>query len=166
MGLPYSKEIHSAFEQVTPLVAAGFEVLQTTKDIAILLAVIQVVTVITLILILLALLALLFTVNPDLVREREQLVTPAMQWLASWVFKYGGPAKTLLKITFVAGGLLSGYAVWQGLATGHSEPMSEEDESDETDGKADEDKAKDKGKEGNNSDEKDSKNGKDGSKKK
>ncbi|KIX98673.1 uncharacterized protein Z520_05974 [Fonsecaea multimorphosa CBS 102226] len=163
MGLPYSKEIHSAFEQVTPLVAAGFEVLQTTKDIAILLAVIQVVTVITLILILVALLALLCTVNPDLVKEREQLVTPAMQWLASWIFKYGGPAKTLLKITFVSGGLLFGYAVWQGLVTGHSEPTSGEDQSEDTEGKADEEKAEDKGKDTSNGDEK---NGKDGNKKK
>ncbi|OAP61665.1 hypothetical protein AYL99_03868 [Fonsecaea erecta] len=163
MGLPYSKEIHSAFDQVTPLVAAGFEVLQTTKDIAILLAIIQVVTVITLILILLALLALLLTVNPDLAREREQLVTPAMRWLASWVFKYGAPAKTLLKITFVTGGLVSGYAVWQGLATGHSEPTGDENKSEETEEKAEEDKAKGKAKDGDNTDEK---NGKEGNKKK
>lgn len=42
MGIPYSKQIHSAFDQVTPLVAAGFEVLKTTKNIAILLACLQV----------------------------------------------------------------------------------------------------------------------------
>lgn len=42
MGLPYSKQIHSAFDQVTPLVAAGFEVLRTTKNIAIFLACLQV----------------------------------------------------------------------------------------------------------------------------
>ncbi|OAL38108.1 hypothetical protein AYO20_02560 [Fonsecaea nubica] len=166
MGLPYSKEIHSAFEQVTPLVAAGFEVLQTTKDIAILLAVIQVVTVITLLLILLALLALLCTVNPDLDREREQLVTPAMQWLASWVLKYGGPAKTLLKIVFGVGVLVSGYAVWQALVTGHTEPKSDEDQSEEAEGKTDDDQTKDQGKDAKDTNEKEAKNGKDGTKKK
>ncbi|KIW99319.1 uncharacterized protein Z519_00982 [Cladophialophora bantiana CBS 173.52] len=169
MGLPYSKEIHSAFEQVTPLVAAGFKVLQTTKDIAILLAVIQVVTVITLLLILLALIALLFTVNPDLVREREQLVTPAMKWLASWVFKYGRPAKIFLKITFAIGVVVFGYAVWEALVTGHNEPESDEAQPEETEGKADDKQDNGKAKDGGNAngkDMKDSKNGKDGTKKK
>lgn len=66
MGLPYSKQINAAFEQVTPLVAAGFKVLRTTRDISILLAVIQVLTVLLLFLILLGLIALLYCVNPDL----------------------------------------------------------------------------------------------------
>jgi hypothetical protein len=66
MGIPYSRQINAAFEQVTPLVAAGFKVLQTTRDISIILAVIQVLTVVFLFLILLALFALLYTVNPDL----------------------------------------------------------------------------------------------------
>lgn len=66
MGIPYSREINAAFEQVTPLVAAGYKVLRTTKNISIILAIIQVLTVIFLGLILLALAALLYTVNPDL----------------------------------------------------------------------------------------------------
>ena len=82
MGLPYSKQIHAAFDQVTPLVAAGFQVLQTTKNISILLAVIQVLTVIFLAMILTAMLGLLITMNPDMERERQELVTPIMKWLA------------------------------------------------------------------------------------
>lgn len=66
MGIPYSREINAAFEQVTPLVAAGFQVLRTTKNISIILAIIQVLTVLLLGLILFALIALLYTVNPDL----------------------------------------------------------------------------------------------------
>ena len=66
MGIPYSREINAAFEQVTPLVAAGYKVLRTTKNISIILAIIQVLTVLFLGLILLALIALLYTVNPDL----------------------------------------------------------------------------------------------------
>lgn len=84
MGIPYSRQIHAAFDQVTPLVAAGFEVLQTTKNISILLAAIQVITVIILALILLTMLALLITVNPDLQAERAALVTPVVRWCACW----------------------------------------------------------------------------------
>ena len=66
MGIPYSREINAAFEQVTPLVAAGFKVLKTTKNISILLAVIQVLTVIFLAMILMVLLGIAYAVNPDL----------------------------------------------------------------------------------------------------
>ena len=66
MGIPYSREINAAFEQVTPLVAAGFKVLRTTKNISIILAIIQVLTVLLLGLILFALIVLIYTVNPDL----------------------------------------------------------------------------------------------------
>lgn len=66
MGIPYSREINAAFEQVTPLVAAGFKVLRTTKNISIILAIIQVLTVLFLGLILLALIVLIYSVNPDL----------------------------------------------------------------------------------------------------
>ena len=66
MGIPYSREINAAFEQVTPLVAAGYKVLQTTKNISILLAVIQVLTVVLLFLVFAALIALMYCVNPDL----------------------------------------------------------------------------------------------------
>lgn len=79
MRLPYSKQINAAFDQVTPLVAAGYEVLQTTKNISILLAAIQVLTVLLLGLILLTLLALLISINPDLDRERQTLITPALK---------------------------------------------------------------------------------------
>jgi hypothetical protein len=66
MGIPYSRQINAAFEEVTPLVAAGFKVLRTTRNISILLAIIQVLTVFLLFLILLGLVALLYCVNPDL----------------------------------------------------------------------------------------------------
>jgi hypothetical protein len=66
MGLPYSRQINAAFEEVTPLVAAGFKVLRTTRNISILLAVIQVLTVWFLFLILIGIVALLYCVNPDL----------------------------------------------------------------------------------------------------
>lgn len=66
MGIPYSRQINAAFEQVTPLVAAGFTVLRTTRDISILLAIIQVLTVLFLALIFFTLILLLYCVNPDL----------------------------------------------------------------------------------------------------
>jgi dolichol kinase len=84
MGIPYSRQIHAAFDQVTPLVAAGFEVLQTTKNISILLAAIQVITVVILAMILLTMLALLITMNPDLEAERAAIVTPVVKWFACW----------------------------------------------------------------------------------
>lgn len=82
MGIPYSREINAAFEQVTPLVAAGFKVLRTIKDIAILLAFIQVLTVLLLGLNLFVLLAIVYSVNPDLEQERKILVTPLFKWLS------------------------------------------------------------------------------------
>lgn len=90
MGIPYSREINAAFEQVTPLVAAGFEVLQTTKNISILLAAIQVLTVILLGFILAALIGVLICIDPDLREEKQALVTPAVNWVASWVMKARG----------------------------------------------------------------------------
>jgi hypothetical protein len=66
MGIPYSRQINAAFEEVTPLVAAGFKVLRTTRDVAIILATIQILTVFLLGLILVALFALLYSVNPNL----------------------------------------------------------------------------------------------------
>jgi hypothetical protein len=131
MGVPYSTQIDAAFDQVTPLVSTGFDVLQTTKNIAILLAYIQILTVVLLSLILFALLGLLFTMNPDLEKERQQLVTPVMRWLASWVFMYGRAAKWLLKgfVVSIAG---FGLFLWQGSAVGASVPKSDEGGSDET----------------------------------
>jgi hypothetical protein len=112
MGMPYSKQVHAAFDQVTPLVAAGFEVLKTTKNIAILLAVIQVLVAIVLILTLLAILALIYSVNPDLEAERQALVTPVMQWIASWLIEYGNIVGWFLKVLIVlcTGGL--GAFIW------------------------------------------------------
>ncbi|KAF2179502.1 hypothetical protein K469DRAFT_716292 [Zopfia rhizophila CBS 207.26] len=82
MGIPYSREINAAFEQVTPLVAAGFKVLQTTKNISILLAAIQVLTVLLLALILVVLVGVLYSINPDLETERKEIVTPVLLRLA------------------------------------------------------------------------------------
>ena len=94
MGVPYSKEINQAFgqanlafDQVTPLVAAGSKVLQATKYIIFLLGAIQVLTAIFLGLILITLLALIITVNPDLEYERQALVTPVVRWLAHLVMQ-------------------------------------------------------------------------------
>ncbi|RVX74848.1 hypothetical protein B0A52_01125 [Exophiala mesophila] len=128
MGIPYSREINQAFEQVTPLVAAGFEVLQTTKNIAILLACIQVLTVILLGLILLALLALVCAVNPDLEQEREELVTPAVKWLASWLLAYGTAAKWLLRVFFLTLVLACTVFAWQSFMAGASAPADAEGE--------------------------------------
>lgn len=112
MGLPYSKQLNYAFDQVTPLVAAGFRVLETTRDIGILVALIQVLTCLLLGLILAALLALLITVNPDLELERQAIVTPTMKWLASWVAYR--EERRWLEITFVVilGGVVIG--AWAG----------------------------------------------------
>ncbi|KAL2444401.1 hypothetical protein ABEF95_016530 [Exophiala dermatitidis] len=140
MGIPYSKEINAAFEQVTPLVAAGYEVLRTTKDIAILLACIQVLTVVLLFLILMALLGLLLSVNPDLVDERQQLVTPALQWLASSVLAFGGVAKGLLYAFLGAASIGYGMFLWQGYVTGTTLPASDEEESEDSPEQSDKDK--------------------------
>ena len=147
MGIPYSTQINAAFDQVTPLVAAALyvnlpfpsprpiltsplssEVLQTTKNIALLLAFIQVATLVVLILMLFALLGLLFTVNPDLERERQELVTPVMHWLASWVFKYGRAANWVLKFLIVVAFAGCGVFFWQGSAAGTRVDMLEEEE--------------------------------------
>ena len=107
MGIPYSKEINKAFDelnkaygQVTPLVEAAYEVLETTKNISLLLACIQVLTVILLALILLAMVGLLITMNPDLEEERREFVTPVARWLAGWadVGKVGVGAATVFAL--------------------------------------------------------------------
>ncbi|CAN9254429.1 unnamed protein product [Alternaria alternata] len=127
MGIPYSRQINAAFEQVTPLVAAGFKVLRTTRDISILLAVIQVLTVFLLGLILIALVVLLYCVNPDLeVRlhlddacntpfdtdvyqeERQAIITPWLRYFAG--ITLWSVLRTLLSLLAVAG--LAGAATW------------------------------------------------------
>ncbi|KAF2633089.1 hypothetical protein BU25DRAFT_406345 [Macroventuria anomochaeta] len=109
MGIPYSREINAAFEQVTPLVAAGFKVLRTTKNISIVLAIIQVLTVLFLGLILLALITLIYTVNPDLEEERQQLITPWLKYYAH--ITLFGIIKTIITSSLVIGAV--GFAAWR-----------------------------------------------------
>lgn len=85
MGIPYSKEINSALDQVAPLVAAGYVVLRTTKNVSILLGILQILTVFLLALILLVGFGILVSVNLDLVVERRALVTPVVRWIGAWV---------------------------------------------------------------------------------
>lgn len=127
MGIPYSREINNAFEQVTPLVAAGFQVLQTTKDIAILLACIQVLTVILLFFILLALLGLLITISPDMERERRELVNPPVLWLSGWLLAYGTSLKWVSRVLVVFSSIAFGIFMWQGSVSGYNVPKAEED---------------------------------------
>jgi hypothetical protein len=88
MGVPYSKQIDVAFDQVGPF-------LQTAKYISFLLAAFHVFTTLvlclTLSLILLALLALLITVNPDLEAKRRAIVTPALRRLTRWMVRTPNP---------------------------------------------------------------------------
>ena len=95
MGIPYSREINAAFDQVTPLVASAYEVLETTKNIAVVLLVIQIIISITLLISLLALTGLLITLNPDLERERQVIVTPIMKWITSWFMTSTGKRKSV-----------------------------------------------------------------------
>lgn len=66
MGIPYSREINAAFDQVTPLVAEVDRILRTMHNISIIVAVIQVLTVVLLFAILLVLVLIVYSVNPDL----------------------------------------------------------------------------------------------------
>ncbi|KAI9692835.1 MAG: hypothetical protein M1822_004829 [Bathelium mastoideum] len=140
MGIPYSREINSAFEQVTPLVAAAYELLSTIKNIAILLAFIQILTVILLTFILVSLLGLLYTLNPDLAAERQQLVTPVMRWLAGWIHEFGETAKWFLRALLVLVLLGSGISLWQGSLAGSRAPGPNRDG--EEDRKSDENEDK------------------------
>ena len=82
--MPYSREVRAAVDQLTPL----FAIIQTTKNIFILLAAIQVIKAIILALVLLAMLALLVTMNPDLEDERAAVVTPAVKWIIHRLSKF------------------------------------------------------------------------------
>lgn len=112
MGLPYSKQINAAFDQVTPLVAAGFQVLQTTKNISLLLFAIQVLTVILLSLILAALFALLISVNPGLEKERDELVTPVVRGIAGGLVGVGRGFGVGVVVVAVGVGIGLGWGVW------------------------------------------------------
>ncbi|KAF7854590.1 hypothetical protein EAF04_010399 [Stromatinia cepivora] len=132
MGLPYSKQIQSAFTQsqtmirrvqteVTPLVAAGypliasgFEVLKTTKNIAILLAFVQVYTAIMLTVHFAVLILLLVTVNPDLEVERRRWVSPVVRGGVLWVERWGGWVGWGTKVGVVGGMAGLGVGMWRG----------------------------------------------------
>ncbi|KAH7083922.1 hypothetical protein FB567DRAFT_581394 [Paraphoma chrysanthemicola] len=109
MGLPYSRQINAAFEEVTPLVAAGFKVLQTTRNISIILAVVQILTVFLLFAILLVGIGIMYCVNPDLEHERQYLVTPILRRIAS--ITIFGIIRSLLSTGAVLG--VTAYAMWR-----------------------------------------------------
>lgn len=85
MGIPYSKQINQAFEEVSPLVAATLDVMHTTQEVSYILAGIQVITAVFQFATVVGIIGLLITLNPDLAAERTALVTPIMRYLASWV---------------------------------------------------------------------------------
>ncbi|KAJ7176610.1 hypothetical protein C8R46DRAFT_1346611 [Mycena filopes] len=142
MGIPYSRQINAAFDQVTPLVAEGFKVLQATRNISIVLAVIQVLTVVLLFQILILLLALLITLHPDLEQERDALVTPTLRWgTRSFmrVSRYSGGLLPVLAVFVVIIGIVVGGAGGLRAAAKHvSVIVDSEDaeEADEGEGKA------------------------------
>ena len=98
MGIPYSREINAAFEQVTPLVQAAYETLETIKNIALILLGLQVALFVTMLFNLLALVGLLFTLNPDLEKERKLFVTPVMKWIAGWSMTSAGQRKSIAAV--------------------------------------------------------------------
>ena len=97
MGIPYSKQINTAFDQVAPLVAATLDVLHTTRNISYLLAAVQVLTAVLQLVTVFAIIGLLITVNPDLTKERKALVTPVLQYLASYVMP-GSEGRWYMKV--------------------------------------------------------------------
>ena len=86
MGVPYSKQIDLAFDQVGPF-------LQTAKYIFYLFGVFHVFATLILGLllgsILLALVALLISINPDLDAERRAIVTPVLRRITWLVVRRG-----------------------------------------------------------------------------
>ncbi|TEY36374.1 hypothetical protein BOTCAL_0555g00050 [Botryotinia calthae] len=151
MGIPYSKQIHSAFDQsqimmrrlqteVTPLVAAGyplvasgFEVLKTTKNIAILLAVVQVYTAVMLTVIFGVGCMLLVTINPDLEDERSRMISPTVRRGVEWIENWGGWVFWGVKFGVVCGVAGMGVGVWKGERAGEMErEMAIEGENEET----------------------------------
>ena len=119
MGIPYSREINKAFEelnqaygQVTPLIESAYDVLETTKNISLVLLAIQILTVLLLGLILLALVGLLITMSPDLDEERKELVTPVLKWVAGWArFGKGVFGWTSVVFALVVIGIVGGVVV-------------------------------------------------------
>lgn len=142
MGIPYSREINAAFEQVTPLVASGYQVLNTTKNIAVALFVIEIISVILLSAILIGIIGLLYTLNPDLEHERKVFVTPAMKWIASWhpsnLGKRGAPlsvAMVLVGLFAAAGFAFLFYVYYKRKVEDATVENEVGDESDKTNGK-------------------------------
>ena len=109
------------------LVAAGFDVLRTSRNVSVLLAAIQVLTVGLLGLHLAVLLGLLIAVNPDLEDERRTIVTPAVKWLTLWLVDRQW-LKVLIWILLV-GGLVGGTGGWY--FTGGFGPVENEEASTE-----------------------------------
>jgi hypothetical protein len=129
MGIPYSRQINTAFDQVTPLVAQGFQVLETTKNIAILLAWIQVLTVLLLTLIFVALVALLVTMNPDLANERQAFVTPVLKTLFHQAAIFLWSTGSFLLFSAMIGGLyLAIYGRKENSEDGNREAENDSDE--------------------------------------
>ena len=96
---------------MTPLVAAAYEVLETTKNISLFLLALSVTSTITLFITLIVLIGVLISVNPDLESERRELVTPVVRWTVGWVawaFRWG---RILAMVAFVLGLLV----VWGGV---------------------------------------------------
>ncbi|RAL67302.1 hypothetical protein DID88_008065 [Monilinia fructigena] len=139
MGLPYSKQIHTAFSQsqimmarlqteVTPLVAAGypliastFAVLKTTKNIAVLLACVQVYTAVMLTAHLVVLGMVLVAVDPDLEEERRRFVSPVLRRIVEFGARWGvwlGWGVKAFVVGVVAG---AGVAVWWGIVVEEKE---------------------------------------------
>lgn len=127
MGIPYSKQINAAFNQVTPLVASGYELLETVKNIALFITALQIgLTFITL-LNFFAILGVIISVNPDLDKERKNLVTPAVKWIASWGLVWTERKWSLLGIV---GGLFAvmafAYSIYLYHARQEAEQMAED----------------------------------------
>ncbi|PKS07202.1 hypothetical protein jhhlp_005803 [Lomentospora prolificans] len=108
MGIPYSKEISAAFDEVTPLVAAAFQVLRTSRNVTICLAIIQILNTLFLSFAVLVLIGILLSVSPDLEIERNILVTPTVRWFASWFID--GSWFRIAVWTVLAGGAVGAFA--------------------------------------------------------
>ncbi|KAB8294261.1 hypothetical protein EYC80_009688 [Monilinia laxa] len=139
MGLPYSKQIHTAFSQsqimmarlqteVTPLVAAGypliastFAVLKTTRNIAILLACVQVYTAVMLTAHLVVLGMLLVAVDPDLEEERRRFISPVLRGVVEFGVRWGGWLGWGVKVLVVGVVAGAGVAVWWGIVVAERE---------------------------------------------
>jgi hypothetical protein len=156
MGIPYSKEINKAFVelnnaygQVTPLVAAAYEVLETTKNISLLVAGVQVLNSFLLATILACMVGLLITMNPEMEKERKELVTPVMLWVAGLakIGKRIASGVIMLVIVAVVGSVM--FVKREGRTPGPVESLEE--------GQVEEDGQEKEGEEGEKEEEKDEK---------